>query len=81
LDKFISSGVFVIGIPANSKACGAASTITDGYKAALEKELAAIGARLAKSGLTKKIRIALYVPLADKNGFVTSFDSKLKGLQ
>jgi hypothetical protein len=37
LDKFISSGVFVIGILANSKACSAASTVTDEYKAALEK--------------------------------------------
>ena len=82
LDKFISSGVFVIGILSNSKACGAASTATDEYKAALEMELAAISARLAKSGLTKKIRIALlYVPLADKDGFVTAFDGKLKGLQ
>lgn len=82
LDKFISSGVFVIGILSNSKACGAATQITDEYKAALAKEFAAISGRLAKSGLTKNIRVVLvYVPLADKDGFVTSFDSKLKGLQ
>ncbi len=82
LDKFISSGVFVIGILSTSKACGASSTVTARYKAALEKELAAITARLAKSGLTEKIRITLiYVPLADKDGFVTAFDGKLKGLQ
>lgn len=82
LDKFIDSGVFVIGILSNSKACGAAITVTEVYKAALQKELTAISARLAKSGLTTKIRIVLiYVPLADKDGFVTAFDGKLKGLQ
>ena len=49
---------------------------------ALEKEFAEISKRLEKSGLTKNIRVALiYVPLADKNGFVTAFDTKLKGLQ
>jgi hypothetical protein len=82
LDKFISSGVFVIGILSNSRACAAANAVTDAYKAAIETEFAAISARLAKSGLTKKIRIVLlYVPLADKDGFVTAFDGKLKGLQ
>lgn len=82
LDKFISSGVFVIGILSNSEACGAAAQITDAYKASLEKELAAIREKLAKSGLTKSIRVVLlYVPLADKDGFVTAFDNKLKGLQ
>ena len=82
LDKFISSGVFVIGILSNSQACGGATQITPVYKAALEKEFAAISTRLAKSGLTKSIRVVLvYVPLADKNGFVTAFDKKLKGLQ
>lgn len=82
LDKFVQSGVFVIGILSNSKACSAASTLTDGYKAALQNELTAISARIAKSGLTTKIRIVLlYVPLADKEGFVTTFDGKLKGLQ
>jgi hypothetical protein len=82
LDKFISSGVFVIGILSNSKACGGATQVTDEYKAALEREFAAINARLTTSGLTKSIRVVLvYVPLADKDGFVTAFDSKLKGLQ
>lgn len=82
LDKFISSGVFVIGILSNSSACGAANTVSDAYKAELEKEFAAISTRLAKSGLTKDIRVVLlYIPLADKDGFVTAFDSKLKGLQ
>ncbi len=82
LDKFIASGVFVIGILSNSKACGDATEISNAYKVALEKEFAAISARLAKSGLTKQIRVVLvYVPLADKDGFVTAFDNKLKGLQ
>ncbi|MCP1838726.1 hypothetical protein ACVIHI_008349 [Bradyrhizobium sp. USDA 4524] len=82
LDKFISCGVFVIGILSNSKACAGATQITDAYKAALEKEFEAISARLARSGLTKSIRmVLLYVPLADKDGFVTAFDDKLKGLQ
>jgi hypothetical protein len=82
LDKFIASGVFVIGILSNSEACGAATAVTDVYKAAVEKEFAAIGERLAKSGLTKNIRIVLlYVPLADKDAFASAFDSKLKGLQ
>ena len=82
LDKFIASGVFVIGILSNSKACGGETEISDAYKAALEKEFAVISARLAKSGLTKQIRVVLlYVPLADKDMFVTAFDTKLKGLQ
>jgi uncharacterized protein DUF1837 len=82
LDKFISSGVFVIGILSTSAACGSATKINPAYKAALEKEFAEISKKLASSGLTKKIRVVLvYVPLADKNGFVTAFDTKLKGLQ
>lgn len=82
LDKFIASGVFVIGILSNSKACSGATEISDVYKAALEKEFDAIRARLAKSGLTKTIRVVLlYVPLADKDEFATTFDMKLKGLQ
>lgn len=82
LDKFISSGVFVIGILSNSKACSAATQISEEYKANLEKELAEISSRIAKSGLTKSLRILLvYVPLADKDGFVKEFDKKLKGLQ
>lgn len=82
LDKFISSGVFVIGILSNSKACSSATQITPAYKAALEKEFATISDRLAKSGLTQTIRVVLiYVPLADKDGFVAAFDKKLKGLQ
>jgi len=82
LDKFISSGVFVIGILSTSAACGAASQITPAYKAALEKEFAEISKRLEKSGLTKNIRVVLvYIRLADKDGFVTAFDTKLKGLQ
>lgn len=82
LDKFVSSAVFVIGILSNSKACSAATAVTDAYKDALEGEFAAISTRLAKSGLSKSIRIVLlYVPLADKDGFAAAFDSKLKGLQ
>lgn len=82
LDKFIQSGVFVIGIISNSKACSEADTFTDAYKDALKNELTAISNRIAKSELTMKIRIVLiYIPLADKDGFVTAFDSKLKGLQ
>jgi len=82
IDTFISSAVFVIGVLSTSAACGAATQITSEYKIALEKELADISKRLENSGLTKKIRMALiYVPLADKNGFVTAFDTKLKGLQ
>jgi len=46
LDKFISSGVFVIGILSNSKACGGATQITDQYKADLTAEFAAMTARL-----------------------------------
>lgn len=82
LDKFISSGVFVIGILSSSAACGAATDITPEYKAELMKEFAEIRGRLAKSRLTQKVRVVLiYVPLADKDGFVTAFDTKLKGLQ
>jgi hypothetical protein len=82
LDKFISSGVFVIGILSNSKACGGATQITDQYKADLTAEFAAMTARLTASGLAKNIRVVLvYVPLADKDGFVSAFDKKLKGLQ
>lgn len=82
LDKFISSGVFVIGILSTSAACAAATDITPEYKAALVKELSEISDRLAKSGLTQAIRMVLiYVPLADKEGFVAAFDAKLKGLQ
>lgn len=82
LDKFISAGVFVIGILSNSGACSAAKTIDDAYRAALTKEFSALTKSLAQSGLTNAIRIVLlYIPLADKDGFVTAFDSKLKGLQ
>lgn len=82
LDKFISAAVFVIGILSNSAACRTATDITDEYKGNLAKEFAAIAERLSKSGLTAQIRIALlYVPLADKDGFVAAFDTKLKGLQ
>lgn len=82
LDNFLNSGVFVIGILSNSTACCSTNSITDSYKDSLQKELSLISARIAKSGLTSKIRIVLiYVPLADKDGFVSAFDSKLKGLQ
>ena len=46
LDKFISSGVFVIGILSNSNACGSATQITPAYKAALEKEFAAMSGQI-----------------------------------
>lgn len=82
LDKFISSAVFVIGILSTSAACGKATQINPAYKATLQKELAEITKKLAASGLTKSISVVLvYVPLADKDGFVTAFDTKLKGLQ
>lgn len=82
LDKFISSAVFVIGILSTSAACRKATQIDAPYKAALEKEFAEVAKKLAASGLTKNIRVVLvYVPLADKDGFVTAFDKKLKGLQ
>jgi len=82
LDKFIAAGVFVIGILSTSAACKAATQFSDEYKAALQQEFAAISARLAESGLTKQIRVVLiFVPLADKDAFVTAFDGKLKGLQ
>ncbi len=82
LDKFIASGVFVIGILSSSKACSGATEFSDAYKATLENEFVAISDRLIKSGLTKKIRVVLlYVPLANKEEFVTAFDTKLKGLQ
>jgi hypothetical protein len=82
LDKFISAGVFVIGILSNSPACGAAKTINDAYKVALNNEFAVLKDSLTKSGLTKTIRVVLlYIPLADKDGFVAAFDTKLKGLQ
>lgn len=82
LDKFISSGVFVIGILSNSKACRSTKTITECYKKELEHELALMTSQITKSGLTKTIKIVLvYIPLADKTGFVTAFDKKLKGLQ
>jgi hypothetical protein len=82
IDKFIAAGVFVIGIMSNSVACGASRVIDDAYKAALEKEFAVLRERLDKSGITKNIRVLLlYVPLANKEKFVTAFDEKLKGLQ
>lgn len=82
LDKFLQAGVFVIGIVSNSDACAAAKKIDDVYKAALEKEFAAIRNRLAKSGLARDIRVLLiYVPLANKDALVDTFDKKLKGLQ
>lgn len=82
IDKFLAAGVFVIGIISNSVACSAANVINDAYKAALEKEFAVLAERLAKSKLTKNIRVVLlYVPLANKDEFVTAFDGKLKGLQ
>lgn len=82
LDKFISAGVFVIGILSNSPACGTAKMIDDAYKAALNREFAVLKDSLAKSGITKSLRVVLlYVPLADKDGFVAAFDTKLKGLQ
>jgi hypothetical protein len=82
LDKFVSAGVFVIGILSNSEACGAAQKIDDSYKAALNNEFAVLKNMLLQSELTSSIRVALlYVPLADKNALVTAFDSKLKGLQ
>lgn len=82
LDKFISSAVFVIGILSTSAACGAATQVDAAYKAAVEKEFAEVAKRLAASGLTNDIRaVLIYVPLADKDGFVTAFDTKLKGLQ
>lgn len=82
LDKFISSAVFVIGILSTSAACGKATQINPAYKAALEKEFAEIAKKLSASGLTASISVVLiYVPLADKDGFVSAFDTKLKGLQ
>lgn len=82
LDKFISSGVFVICILSSSKTCRAATQITDSYKKNLQGELEAIRSRLITSGITQNIRVALlYVPLADKMKFVSAFDGKLKGLQ
>ena len=48
----------------------------------MTREFADISKKLANSGLTTDIRVVLiYVPLADKEGFVTAFDTKLKGLQ
>lgn len=74
--------MFVIGILSTSAACGATTQITSAYKAALENEFAEISKRLERSGLTRNIRVVLvYIPLADKDGFVTAFDTKLKGLQ
>jgi hypothetical protein len=82
LDKILQSSVFVIGILSNSEACAAATKIDHAYKAALEREFAAIRDRLARSGLTNDIRVLLlYVPLANKDAFVEAFDIKLKGLQ
>jgi len=82
IDKFISASVFVIGILSNSSACSAAKKFDDAYRTALKQEFSILRQILLKSGLTKKIRVMLlYIPLADKDGFVTAFDSKLKGLQ
>lgn len=82
IDRFLASGVFVIGILSNSVACRSARSITKNYKEALEKELQELAGRLTASGITKDIRVNLiYVPLADKEAFVSAFDSKLKGLQ
>ncbi|MBI1200867.1 MAG: DUF1837 domain-containing protein [Rhodopseudomonas sp.] len=82
LDKFVTASVFVIGILSNSNACATAKTIDDSYKAALKNEFFVLKESLAKSGLTKNIRVLLlYIPLADKDAFVKAFDTKLKGLQ
>lgn len=82
IDKFLASGIFVIGILSNSAACHSARSITNNYKESLEKELQELAGRLTASGITKDIRVNLiYVPLADKDAFVSAFDSKLKGLQ
>ncbi len=82
LDKFISAGVFVIGILSNSSACVAAKKIDAGYTAMLNDEFSVLKDSVTKSGLTKSIRVVLlYIPLADKNRLVAAFDSKLKGLQ
>lgn len=82
IDKFLDAAVFVIGILSNSKACSAGTGIDDAYRAALLEEFAVAHQQLEKSGLPKKIRLVLlYVPLGDKETFVTAFDAKLKGLQ
>ncbi len=82
LDKFLSSGVFVIGIMSKSEACASSSEFSVDYKTKLEIELAAIREKLESAELTKAIRIVLiYVPLGHKEDFVTAFDSKLKALQ
>lgn len=82
LDKFLTAGVFVIGILSNSAACAATHKIDNKYKAALEKEYALLRDRLDKSNLTNNIRVVLlYIPLANKDIFVDAFDKKLKGLQ
>lgn len=82
IDKFVAASVFVIGILSNSKACQSGTVIDGAYRDALEKEFALLKERLEKSGIDKSIRFLLiYVPLANKEGFVEAFDGKLKGLQ
>lgn len=82
IDKFLAAAVFVVGILSNSKACQAGTIIDDTYKIALEKEFSSMRQRMERSSLANNIRLLLlYVPLADKDCLVTTFDTKLKGLQ
>ena len=80
LDKFISAGVFVIGILSNSSACVAAKKINAGYTAMLNDEFSVLKDSVTKSGLTKSIRVVLlYIPLADKNRLVAASNSETEG--
>lgn len=82
LDRLISSAVFAIGILCDSKAVALAQEHSETYLNTASLELQSLEAKLAKSGLHTKLRLALfYIPLLSKQDLVEAFDKRLKGLQ
>lgn len=82
LDELIASAVFAVAILCDSDAAKAAKKIDDTYVASAASEWTYLAGRIAKSGLSAKIKVALiYVPLQSKAALVRDFDTRLKGLQ
>lgn len=74
--------MFVVGIFCDSEAAQSANACSKEYVQAAIEELNYLAGRMKDSGLCTDLRILLvYVPLANKAGFVTDFDQRLKGLQ
>lgn len=81
LDSLFKTAVFPICIACNSEATAGNTEMSDAYRKQVAQELAALEERVAKSGLTQKIRIMLiYVPLGSKEALADSFDKRLKGI-